>query len=410
MSTDRPRGRDPGRGRTACSRTLWAGGPRGLRGRWVAARHDARPPGGGLGPRHRRAAGTDARAVPGRRLREQVRDRRGPDRRPGRRRGRDHDLPLRPRLRRLPPAAPGRVRRRRSSSICARRDFTVNAMAWGAEPGEPPRLVDPHGGQADLAARTLRTVGDPDERFEEDALRMVRAVRLAATLDFDIEPGDAGRDPRKGPPRSPPVRRAHRDRDDGRLLAAERPSVGLRLMADTGLLAAISPELAAPTGRAQNKVPGEDLWDHTLRAVDGAATEPPRIRLAALLHDIGKPATMADGRFLGHETVGCGARPTGCSSNWRWPRGGAPADRGPRSPPHVRLPADLVGRRRPPVHRQGQARTPRGPVPPARGGPHRLRARARCRWARRAPGARRGATGRGGGARPAAGWRWTART
>ena len=70
----------------------------------------------------------------------------------------------------------------------ARRDFTVNAMAWGAEPGRAPRLVDPHGGQADLAARTLRTVGDPAKRFDEDALRMVRAVRLAATLDFDVEP------------------------------------------------------------------------------------------------------------------------------------------------------------------------------------------------------------------------------
>jgi putative nucleotidyltransferase with HDIG domain len=91
-----------------------------------------------------------------------------------------------------------------------------------------------------------------------------------------------------------------------KILAAPVPSVGLRLMADTGLLAHISPELAAQRGIPQNKIEGEDLWDHTLRAVDGATTEPPYIRLAALLHDIGKPATMAEGRFIGHDAVGAG--------------------------------------------------------------------------------------------------------
>src|SRR6266508_2056467 len=70
----------------------------------------------------------------------------------------------------------------------ARRDVTVNAMAWGAKPNSTPRLVDPHGGQADLAARILRAVGDPELRFREDALRMIRVVRLSATLGFTIEP------------------------------------------------------------------------------------------------------------------------------------------------------------------------------------------------------------------------------
>ena len=90
-------------------------------------------------------------------------------------------------------------------------------------------------------------------------------------------------------------------------------------MADTGLLAAISPDLAAQRGVPQNKVEGEDLWDHTLRAVDGAAREPAHIRLAALLHDIGKPSTMADGRFLGHETVGAELADA-LLERWRWPR------------------------------------------------------------------------------------------
>ena len=94
--------------------------------------------------------------------------------------------------------------------------------------------------------------------------------------------------------------------------------IGLRLMADTGLLQAISPELAAQQGVPQNKVPGEDLWDHTLRAVDGAVKEPARIRLATLLHDIGKPLTMADGRFLGHESVGAELADA-LLEQWRWP-------------------------------------------------------------------------------------------
>ena len=202
----------------------------------------------------------------------------------------------------------------------ARRDFTVNAMAWGAEPGGSPRLVDPHGGQGDLAARLLRTVGAPVKRFEEDALRMVRAVRLAATLDFAVEAATmaAIRE------RADNVRHLSGERiaiEMRLLFDAERPSTGLRLMADTNVLAAVSPDLAAQRGVPQNKVEGEDLWDHTLRAVDGAVRTPEaRIRLAALLHDIGKPLTMADGRFLGHESVGAELADT-LLEGWHWPVG-----------------------------------------------------------------------------------------
>jgi tRNA nucleotidyltransferase (CCA-adding enzyme) len=199
----------------------------------------------------------------------------------------------------------------------ARRDFTINAMAWGAEPGEAPRLVDPHGGQVDLAGRLLRTVGDPSERFEEDALRMVRAVRLAATLDFEVEPATLA----AISARADNVRHLSGERiaiEMERLLGADRPSVGLRLMADTNLLAALSPDLAAQRGVPQNKIEGEDLWDHTLGSVDGAVKEPVRIRLAALLHDIGKPLTMADGRFLGHESVGAELADN-LLEGWRWP-------------------------------------------------------------------------------------------
>jgi putative nucleotidyltransferase with HDIG domain len=195
----------------------------------------------------------------------------------------------------------------------ARRDFTVNAMAWGATPGpaaagdEAPStpeatLVDPYGGRLDVAARVLRAVGEPVARFEEDALRMVRAVRLAATLGFELDPATRA----AIQARAPLVAHLSGERiaaELDRLLQADRPSIGLGLMADTGLLEHVSPELAAQRGVVQNKIEGEDLWDHTLRTVD-AAPPHPIVRLAALVHDIGKPSTQADGHFYGHEAVG----------------------------------------------------------------------------------------------------------
>lgn len=185
----------------------------------------------------------------------------------------------------------------------ARRDFTVNAMAWGGRPGETPALIDPYGGALDARARVLRAVGDPATRFEEDALRMIRAVRLATTLEFDVGPETlAGIRTRAELVAHLSGERIAAELD--KLLAAPVPSIGLRLLSETGLLVPISPELAAQRGIAQNKVPGEDLWDHTLRSVDAAPATRPAVRLAALLHDIGKPATFADGHFLGHDAVG----------------------------------------------------------------------------------------------------------
>jgi tRNA nucleotidyltransferase (CCA-adding enzyme) len=185
----------------------------------------------------------------------------------------------------------------------ARRDFTVNAIAWGAPAGAESGLVDPFGGQEDIERRLLRAVGKPDERFAEDALRMIRAIRLAATLDFTIEPGTMSAIERH----AELVRHLSGERiaaELDKLLAAPRPSVGLRLLADTGILRHVSPDLAGQRGIAQNKIPGEDLWEHTLRSVDAVPVDRPVVRLAALLHDIGKPATAADGHFYGHERVG----------------------------------------------------------------------------------------------------------
>ena len=162
----------------------------------------------------------------------------------------------------------------------ARRDFTVNAMAWGARSGEPPTLIDPYDGRADVAARLLRAVGEPRARFEEDALRMIRAVRLATTLAFGVEAATlAGIQARSELVAHLSGERIAAELD--KLLVATTPSVGLRLMADTGLLAPISPDLAAQRGIPQNKVPGEDLWDHTLRSVDAAPAARPIVRLPA---------------------------------------------------------------------------------------------------------------------------------
>ena len=208
-------------------------------------------------------------------------------------------------------AQPGALPRVEPASLAedlARRDFTMNAMAWGddapaAGSSPKPHLVDPYNGAIDVAARSIRAVGDPATRFEEDALRMVRAVRLAATIDFEIEPATrAAIDTH-----SELVRHLSGERiaaELEKLLAAPEPSKGLRLMADTGILAVVSPDLAAQRGIAQNKIPGEDLLDHTLRTVDAATAGSPRVRLAALVHDIGKPATIDDGPFRRHDTVG----------------------------------------------------------------------------------------------------------
>ena len=201
----------------------------------------------------------------------------------------------------------------------ARRDFTINAMAWGAEapargdvaavpggvaePAAQPALLDPFGGRADLDARILRAVGDPRARFEEDALRMVRAIRLAATLEFGVEPATLA----AIQARSSLVAHLSGERlaaELDKLLDAERPSIGLRLMAATEILAVLSPDLAAQRGLAQNKIPGDDCWDHTVRTVDAVPRDRPVVRLAALLHDIGKPATLVDGHFHGHDLVG----------------------------------------------------------------------------------------------------------
>jgi poly(A) polymerase len=198
----------------------------------------------------------------------------------------------------------------------ARRDFTVNAMAV-----ELPELtfVDPYGGLADLAARRLRTPGMPEVSFGDDPLRMMRAARFAAQLGFELAPEVVS------------AMRAMADRLDivaiercrvelEKTLLADRPRLGVQLLVDTGLAARIIPELPALQLEIDEHHRHKDVYQHSLTVLeqaivledgpDGPVPGPDLVlRLAALLHDIGKPATrrfeVGGGvSFHHHEVVG----------------------------------------------------------------------------------------------------------
>ncbi|GAC1697217.1 MAG: HD domain-containing protein [Candidatus Limnocylindrales bacterium] len=187
----------------------------------------------------------------------------------------------------------------------ARRDFTMNAMAWHPGTGTGAgQLVDPFGGQADLARRVVRAVGVPGDRFAEDALRMLRAVRFATTLRMDLDPETANAiSEHAGLAAGLSGERIQQELN--KILAAERPSVGIRLLADVGLLAILCPELEICKTIPQDKAVAQDVFEHSLITVDASPVDPDLVlRLASLFHDVGKPDTFADGHFHQHEFVG----------------------------------------------------------------------------------------------------------
>ena len=194
-----------------------------------------------------------------------------------------------------------------------RRDFTVNALLLDPETGG---IRDYVGGRADLEARIIRAIGDPAVRFAEDHLRLLRAVRFAATLGFAIEPATwaAIRE------RAADIRRisAERVRDElFRLLTeSNRAGEALQMLRDSGLLKEILPEVEAMAGVEQPPEfhPEGDVFTHTRLMLDALPPAPPlRLALAVLLHDVGKPptaqfATLPDGtqrwRFENHAPLG----------------------------------------------------------------------------------------------------------
>ncbi|MFZ0322757.1 MAG: CCA tRNA nucleotidyltransferase [Actinomycetes bacterium] len=192
----------------------------------------------------------------------------------------------------------------------SRRDFTVNAMAV-ALPGVS--FVDPHNGLADLAARVLRTPGRPEESFDDDPLRMMRAARFAAQLGFGVDPDVVTAMTEMAERIS--IVSAERVRDElVKLITTPRPRVGLELLVTTGLAAQVVPELAALQLEVDEHHRHKDVYEHTLtvleQAIDLEDGDPDLVlRLASLLHDIGKPRTRrfeADGgvSFHHHEVVG----------------------------------------------------------------------------------------------------------
>jgi putative nucleotidyltransferase with HDIG domain len=171
----------------------------------------------------------------------------------------------------------------------SRRDFTMNAIALALPGGS---LSDPFGGVEDIRRRLIRCVGNPAERFAEDGLRPLRALRFAAQLGFEVEgptleaiPGALSVSARVAPERV-------RDELD-KIIASPRPSAAFLPMEKTGLLKLLLPELAACRGVDQKGFHRFDVLDHSLLACDFAARENRslEVRLAALFHDLGKPET-----------------------------------------------------------------------------------------------------------------------
>lgn len=192
-----------------------------------------------------------------------------------------------------------------------RRDFTVNAMAAGLNSDGYGILIDLFGGQKDLDAKTLRTPLDPAQTFSEDPLRILRAIRFAAQLEFGIE-----RETRAAleqmVDRLKIISQERITEELLKLLTARQPSIGLRLMYLTRVMDVVLPEIGKLAGVEQvGAHHHKDVFEHTLQVVDqiSTLTQDPVLRLAALVHDIAKPKTkrfipQTGWTFHGHEDVG----------------------------------------------------------------------------------------------------------
>jgi poly(A) polymerase len=183
-----------------------------------------------------------------------------------------------------------------------RRDFTINTLLMDLDGNIQDALGH---GRSDLEARLIRTPAPPEQTFNDDPLRMLRAVRFVAELGFEPAPEIAPAMRSLKGRLAPPVVSAERVADELRkMLVSERPRQAIELLDEGGLLEVILPELAACKGVAQGGYHTHDVYGHTLLAVQ--ATHPDLLlRLAALFHDVGKPTTATpDGAFTGHEEVG----------------------------------------------------------------------------------------------------------
>lgn len=187
-----------------------------------------------------------------------------------------------------------------------RRDFTINAFAVDCTSGQ---IIDLNGGYEDLKARQIRAIGNPEQRFDEDGLRILRAARIAAKIDFVIEARtlEAMRAKRDN---LLPVS-AERIREElFKLVGSDHPRTGLEYLRESGVLSIILPELMEGDGIEQGGMHRETVLEHAISCCEASVhfTDKPEVRFAALLHDIGKSRTVQQGEgrftFIGHETVG----------------------------------------------------------------------------------------------------------
>ena len=203
----------------------------------------------------------------------------------------------------------------------SRRDFTINAIALEATSDKRQAtsnmshvpclmsLIDPFDGQADLEKKLIRAVGEAEKRFEEDALRMLRAARLASRFGFFIE--EKTLEAMKNNAGWLQAISKERIRDEFiKIVASKNAKEGMELLRETGILKHIVPELLEGYGVGQNKHHIYTVWEHNLRALEYGASQnyPVDVRIAALFHDIGKPRAKRgegpDSTFYGHDVVG----------------------------------------------------------------------------------------------------------
>lgn len=189
-----------------------------------------------------------------------------------------------------------------------RRDFTMNSIAFNPIKNI---FVDPYKGHEDIIKKTIRAVGDPDIRFGEDALRLMRAIRFKCQLNFEIDSVTRESIHKNGHLLANISRERVRD-EFVKLIMTDNPSDGIRLMKELDILRFVVPELEKGVGIEQNQAHTFDVWEHNLRTLQHAADKkwPLHIRLAAVFHDISKPETRRfskekkDYTFYGHDVVG----------------------------------------------------------------------------------------------------------
>jgi poly(A) polymerase len=192
-----------------------------------------------------------------------------------------------------------------------RRDFTINAMAISLNQEDYGKLIDPFGGTDDLKQELIRTPLDPEQTFNDDPLRMMRAIRFATQLQFHIHP-ETFRAIREHASRIGIISRERITDELNKIVMSQKPSIGFKLLFDSGLLHFIFPQMVALAGAEYIDGLGhKDNFYHTLQVLDHVADRSQNLwlRWAAILHDIAKPATkrFEEGHgwtFHGHEVVG----------------------------------------------------------------------------------------------------------